>query len=176
MNVTMIGPTIALYKPQIPPNTGNISRLCVALNSFLYIIGKPNFQWDEASLKRAGLDHWKHLQFKWAPRYRDFIQDVGERRIVAVTKSADTTLFDFEFQKEDILLFGNEQMGLPPSLLKTIESRVRIPMFSENVRSLNLSNAAAVAAYEYIKQIETEETKVGLNYKRTYYNSDDKGK
>jgi len=169
MNYTMTGPTIALYKPQIPPNTGNISRLCVALNSALHIIGKPGFQLDEAAVRRAGLDHWQHLQLKKFLRYKDFFNETKDRRIVAITKSAEQTIYDFSFQKDDILLFGNEQMGLPPNLLKRLEYKAKIPMFSENVRSLNLSNAVAIAAYEYIKQVESPEVKEGLNYNRTYY-------
>ncbi len=145
-------PLIALYRPQIPPNTGNIARLCVALATPLAIVGKAAFTWDEKQLRRAGLDHWQDLHFRHFPRWRDFAQEMKERRVIAITKVGEHSLFDFGFAAGDILLFGNETAGLPPSLLCRLSFRVRLPMWGP-VRSLNLSNAVAVTAYEYFRQM-----------------------
>lgn len=159
--------SIALYRPQIPPNTGNISRLCVGLRLPLLVVGRPAFSIEEKDVKRAGLDHWRHLDFTHYRRFADFWRAAEGRRIVAVTKMADKPLWDFGFENDDVLLFGNETAGLPPFLLSRLEYKVRIPMIGP-VRSLNLSNAVAVTAYEAMRQISgsslAEKPK-----KRTYY-------
>jgi len=172
----MNGPVIALYKPQIPPNTGNIARLCVAINSPLYIIGKTPIKWDDSSLKRAGLDHWQSLQFCHDLRLKSFLEKFSLAQCVAVTKSASKTIWEYSFQENEILLFGNETMGLPPALLKIIPRHIKIPMWGESVRSLNLSNSVAITAYEYIRQrsYNTINGEVGLNYARTYYKKERK--
>lgn len=147
----MSTPLIALYRPQIPPNTGNIARLCVGLGVPLAIVGRAAFDWDEKHLKRAGLDHWDHLQFQHFKRWRDFYEKIADRRIVCITKQGENSLFDFSFNKDDVLLFGNETAGLPPSLLKFCRTHLRLPMYGQ-ARSLNLSNAVAVTVYEAFRQ------------------------
>ncbi|MDH4261659.1 MAG: tRNA (cytidine(34)-2'-O)-methyltransferase [Spirochaetia bacterium] len=167
----MINFSIALYKPQIPPNTGNISRLCVALDCDLHIVGKTPIRWDEPTLRRAGLDHWNKLRFEHYPSFKVYYQQNQNRRMIAVTKEASTSLWDFHFQKNDILLFGNETMGLPPKLLKVLNHSLGIPMWGESVRSLNLSNSAAIVAYEAYRQF-TNQSILQPNtqkYKRTYF-------
>ena len=164
----MKGPTIALYRPQIPPNTGNISRLCVAIHSNLIIVGKPAFTIEDKQLKRAGLDHWEHLNFS-QKKFKEFYSENKERRIIPITKEGESCLWDFKFHKTDILLFGNEQKGLPPKALSLYPNSVRIPMSGE-VRSLNLSNAVAILAYEFLRQMNEQEEGVEEKYyERTFY-------
>lgn len=163
--------SIALYRPQIPPNLGNIARLCVALDLKLHVVGQTPIRWDESSLKRAGLDHWKHLRFEHHRRFKDFFREFSGRRIVAVTKSAPETIWDFKYEKGDVFFFGNEQKGLPPALLKMLPHHVRIPMWGEHVRSLNLANAVSIVSYEALRNLagQREIDPAGRSYERTYY-------
>lgn len=163
--------TVALYKPLIPPNTGNIARLCVALNCPLYIIGKTPIRWDDAQLKRAGLDHWEKLQFKHYESWKKFYLNNPQRRIVAVSKESTHHYWDFSFLPDDVLLFGNETSGLPPALLRKMEHSVKIPMWGQGVRSLNLSNSVAVTAYEAYRQFAENKIidKAGITFERTYF-------
>lgn len=163
------GPTVVLHRPQIPQNTGNISRLCVALQSPLIITGRAGFRFDEAAVKRAGLDHWEHLDIAHYPRFRDFSLAHPGRRLIAVTKSGSDSALEFPFAQGDILVFGNETMGLPPALLGILPHHVYLPMFGK-VRSLNLSNCVAVLAYEYIRRVYGKKLVHNREaYPRTYY-------
>lgn len=166
--VNFFGPTIALHRPQIPQNTGNISRLCVALNSPLIITGKAGFSFDEAAVRRAGLDHWEHLRFQHYARFKDFCKANPTRRIVGVTKAGKESALNFKFQSNDILLFGNETAGLPPKLLNSLHFQIHLPMFGP-VRSLNLSNAVAVVAYAYVKSLGPSAAYDPADYPRTYF-------
>jgi tRNA (cytidine/uridine-2'-O-)-methyltransferase len=168
--VGFCGPTIALHRPVIPQNTGNISRLCVAVQSPLIITGRAGFDFDAAAVRRAGLDHWSHLDFTHFPKFKDFYLQNQNRRIIAVTKVAESSALEFNFTEGDILLFGNETMGLPPALLARLAHRVYLPM-SGPVRSLNLSNSVAVVAYAYIRNVVAAAATHGMEtYPRTYYN------
>lgn len=163
------GPTIVLHRPVIPQNTGNISRLCVALQSPLVITGRAGFDFDAAAVRRAGLDHWQHLSFSHFPRFKDFFRQNAGRRLVAVTKAGETSALAFPYAASDILLFGNEIMGLPPALLNRLEHRVYLPM-SGPVRSLNLSNSVAVVAYAYIHRVYGSQARHdSAAYPRTYF-------
>jgi len=172
--------SIALYKPQIPPNTGNISRLCVALDCDLHIVGKTPIRWDEPALKRAGLDHWDKLRFEHFSSFKNYYQKYKYRRVIAVTKEAPVSYWDFSFQDGDIMLLGNETRGLPPKLLKILPHAVAIPMWGEGVRSLNLSNSAAIVAYEACRQFASQNAHASrlanppLHYERTYYKKNQK--
>lgn len=169
-----MGTTIVLYRPQIPPNTGNIARLCVAINTPLIILGKPNFSWDEKQLRRAGLDHWDKLQFRHILRFRDFYQEFSQNRILPISKVGTYSLFEFSFKDGDVLLFGNETAGLPPILLKIFPVSIRIPMWGP-VRSLNLSNSVAIVAYEFYRQYYLRGDKLNeLHPPRTFYKTKDK--
>lgn len=169
---------VALYKPQIPPNTGNIARLCIGLNGQLLIVGKPSFQMDEKSVRRAGIDYWKNLNLIEYHRWKDFINHNQAQRKIIFTKEGKHHLWDYSFLPEDILIFGNEGYGLPPKVLSDFkESSVRIPMWGE-IRSHNLSNSVAIAAYEYMRQLYENKTFVNgkpltrersTPYKRNYY-------
>lgn len=163
-------PEIALYRPQIPPNTGNISRLAVAVGAKLSIVGKAAFSWGDKELRRAGLDHWQDLDFHHYPRFKDFCSAHTSKRILLISKGGQKDYFDHSFEPNDVLLFGNETAGLPPSLMKRPLTSLRIPMWG-NVRSLNLSNSVAIVMYEAIRQ-GMEKGWLGNprhDYLRTYY-------
>ncbi|MDH5721338.1 MAG: tRNA (cytidine(34)-2'-O)-methyltransferase, partial [Spirochaetia bacterium] len=164
-------PLIVLYKPQIPPNTGNVARLCVGIDLPLTILGRPAFSLDEKSLKRAGLDYWEHLRFSHEIRFKNFWRENLNRRKIMFSKESDTNLWDFEFDPNDILIFGNETAGLPPKLLKMGDKTVKIPMRGM-VRSLNLSNAVSIVSYECLRQLSMKglyEFDNKKEYKRMYY-------
>jgi len=161
------GPMVVLHRPQIPQNTGNISRLCVAVESPLVITGKAGFDFSAAAVRRAGLDHWEHLVFQHYSRFKDFYRLHSAHRLIAVTKAGRFSVLDFDFSAGDILLFGNETMGLPPALLKRVSATVQIPMWGP-VRSLNLSNSVAITVYEYLRRVNGSALK-GQEYQRTYY-------
>ncbi len=135
---------VALHQPTIPPNTGNIARQCVGMSVMLHIIGPAGFAMDEASLRRAGLDHWKHLNWKLHAGPEDFLSWVGERRVWAITKFGKRRVDEPDYRDEDLLLFGSEVSGLPPAWLERWSDRtVRIPMPGP-IRSYNLASAVAL--------------------------------
>ncbi|MES0490813.1 MAG: tRNA (cytidine(34)-2'-O)-methyltransferase [Leptospirales bacterium] len=170
-------PVIALYRPQIPPNTGNIGRLCVAIQSPLYIVGRSPILLDQKSVRRAGLDYWQFVDVHKVERFKHFYEQMESRRIVAFTKSSGensgknrcVNVWDFTFKKGDVLLFGNETAGLPPRLLKLVKNHVYIPMWGQEIRSLNLANSVSIAAYEYLRQIVPAQLRDGIDVERTYY-------
>lgn len=148
---------VVLYQPEIPPNTGNIGRSCVAVGAKLWLIEPLGFQIDEKQLRRAGLDYWPHLVWEavanWEELTARLAEPLARRRLWLFTKTASRLYTSAAFQKGDILLFGNESSGLPADLLaRYSEYALRLPM-REQVRSLNLSAAAAVAMYEAVRQI-----------------------
>lgn len=156
----MRGPSLVLYRPQIPPNTGNIARLSMATNSRLLIVGKAAFDISHKAAQRAGLDYWQQVNLSLYPQFKSFYQNEVQQkssRMVAISKEGKTSLFDFRFSAHDLLIFGNETAGLPPKFLKLCPESVRIPMWQNN-RSLNLSNAAAVTSYFYMAQLFDKET------------------
>lgn len=147
---------IALYKPEIPPNTGNISRLCVGIKAHLHIIGKPAFDMSEKAVRRAGLDHWKKLDLAFHTEWDAFLETVPDKsRIFLITKFGQTTYYANSFVRNDYLVFGNETSGLPQNIHSNVDDsqKLKIPMLNETVRSLNLSNSVAVVAYEAVRQI-----------------------
>ena len=152
---------IALYKPEIPPNTGNISRLSVCTGSRLHIIGKPSFSMDEASVRRAGLDYWDRLDLHLHEDWDEFLKCVSRgrcesRTILLLSKYGNRPYVAHRYERDDILVFGRETSGLPDFILKSIgathpERILRIPVV-DDCRSLNLSNAVAVVLYEALRQ------------------------
>lgn len=165
------GPTIVLHRPQIPQNTGNVSRLCVALNSELIITGKAGFEFDSAAVRRAGLDHWPHLRFTHHQRFVDFYRANKGRRLLGISKAGTASALEFRYEKGDVLVFGNETMGLPPSLFSRVDQTLALPMFGP-VRSLNLANSVAVVAYAWLQKVYGAALQVdSTRYPRTYYRS-----
>ena len=155
----MVSPlfNIVLVSPEIPGNTGNIGRTCVALDLRLILIRPLGFDLDEKSVRRAGLDYWKHVRLAQYPNWRDFEEKESppEDQIFLLTKSAPTPHYRGNYSCGCYLVLGSESRGLPPDLLERHRSRLyRLPIFSEHVRSLNLGNAACAVAYEAIRQIK----------------------
>src|SRR6476660_6385934 len=143
---------VVLYQPEIPPNTGHIGRTCVAVGAKLWLVKPLGFQIDEKQLRRAGLDYWPHLEWEavdnWDELTKKLTEPLGQSRIWLLTKTAPRPYTAATFEKTDILVFGSESAGLPPELLAQYADRtLRIPMRRE-VRSLNLSAAAAAVIYE----------------------------
>ncbi len=145
---------IALYQPEIPPNTGNIIRLCANFGNRLHLIEPLGFELDNKRLRRAGLDYKEWAGVERHSDYASFIENTRPQRIWALTTKARQCLHQVDFAPGDMLLFGPETRGLPADILQDITERywLRIPMQPQS-RSLNLSNAAAIACYEVWRQL-----------------------
>src|SRR5678815_3438917 len=129
---------VTLVEPEIPPNTGNIARLCAALNVPLHIVGVTGFRMDDRAVRRAGLDYWPHVQLSKHTNLESLYQSLPRARFVYLTTKADRSYTDWAFQPEDCLVFGPETRGLPEDLLRQNWNHcLRIPMPNPNVRSLN---------------------------------------
>lgn len=146
---------IALYQPEIPPNTGNILRLCANTGAVLHLIQPLGFHLDERSLRRAGLDYSELADLRLHANLDALRAVLPDHRLIALTTRAQQTHAGFEFRASDILLFGPESRGLPTDVLDSIppDQQLRLPM-RPGVRSLNLSNAVAVAVYEAWRQLD----------------------
>jgi tRNA (cytidine/uridine-2'-O-)-methyltransferase len=148
---------IALYEPEIPPNTGNIIRLCANIGAQLHLIQPLGFALDDQKLRRAGLDYHEFSQVitheHWDAFHQHHATAFEQQRIFACTTKGHTRYSDAKFQAGDVLLFGPESRGLPINIINNLpaENRLRIPM-QINSRSLNLSNAVAIIAYEACRQ------------------------
>jgi tRNA (cytidine/uridine-2'-O-)-methyltransferase len=148
---------VVLYQPEIPPNTGNIGRSCVAVGAKLWLIKPLGFQINEKELRRAGLDYWPHLEWQAVENWDELVSHLAEpinrQRLWLFTKTSSRLYTSAAFEKGDILLFGSESCGLPEELRSRHAGQtLRLPMRPE-VRSLNLSATAAVAMYEAVRQI-----------------------
>jgi tRNA (cytidine/uridine-2'-O-)-methyltransferase len=141
---------IALYQPEIPPNTGNIMRLCANTGAKLHLIYPLGFTMDDKKMRRAGLDYQEWVAIQHYESWEVFIAAHQSRRIFACTSKGTDEYSVHEYQKEDLFLFGPETRGLPEEIWKHHQA-IRIPMVA-NSRSLNLSNAAAVILYEALRQ------------------------
>jgi tRNA (cytidine/uridine-2'-O-)-methyltransferase len=143
---------LVLYQPEIPQNTGNIGRTCVAVGAKLWLIRPLGFRVDDRSLKRAGMDYWQHLDWEVVDSLDDVRQRLPAAQIWCLTKTATRIVWEADFKPGDILLFGSESCGLPPSILNENPARnLKLPM-SDLVRSLNLASTANTVAYEAIRQ------------------------
>ena len=147
---------IALWEPEIPPNTGNIARLCAATGCPLHLIGPLGFRIDEKSLRRAGLDYWESVELYRHDTVADFentLQSHGAR-IYCLSAHAQRPYTKIPFRVGDGLIFGAETRGLPPEVLERYgEQSYTIPMVSGKVRSLNLATAAGIVVYEGLRQL-----------------------
>jgi tRNA (cytidine/uridine-2'-O-)-methyltransferase len=145
---------VALLEPEIPPNTGNIARLCAATGSVLHLIGRLGFRLDERSLRRAGVDSWLAVQIKRHATIGDFEAACSSSRLFCFSAHASMPYSRVAYQDGDCLLFGNESAGLPAGLLQRhAERTVCIPMPAGQVRSLNLATAVGIALYEALRQV-----------------------
>jgi len=148
---------IVLHEPQIPPNTGNIGRTCVAVGARLWLIRPLGFEISEKQVRRAGLDYWPHLDWQvldnWDALAAELATPLAAGRAWFFTKRAQQLYTEVAYQPGDMLVFGSETRGLPPELLDRYPTQaVRIPS-RPVVRSLNLSAAAAAGIYEAVRQI-----------------------
>ena len=150
---------VALWEPEIPPNTGNIARLCAATGAVLHLIGRLGFRLDGRSLRRAGLDYWDAVQIQRHGSYNDFEKSWLEtggalERIFAYSTKGALNYTQVNYQKGDCLLFGGETYGLPAEMLARFGDRVlTIPMPAGKVRSLNLATATGIGLYEALRQL-----------------------
>lgn len=144
---------VALLEPEIAPNTGNVIRLCANTGCRLHLIEPLGFDLEERKLRRAGLDYHELTVIQTHPDFQTFSQHLGTRRLFAFTTKAGRCYSEAAFRPGDVLLFGPETRGLPAELLESLpdERKLRLPMMPGN-RSLNLSNAVAVAVYEAWRQ------------------------
>jgi tRNA (cytidine/uridine-2'-O-)-methyltransferase len=143
---------VALIEPQIPPNTGNIARLCAATDSSLHLIGELGFSLDDRDLRRAGLDYWEHVDIWNHPEWREFRNAISRDRCLYFSARAENSLWDAVIPANACLVFGNETQGMPDRILEKHPERCyRIPMEGP-VRSLNLANAVSVVLYEGLRQ------------------------
>lgn len=145
---------IVLFEPEIPQNTGNIGRTCVAVDAKLWLVRPLGFRLDERRLRRAGMDYWQHLDWEIVADWDTLQQRLAGRPMWLMTKTGQRSYTTADFARGDVLVFGSESRGLPPSLLQAGPQRcLRIPM-REEARSLNLACSVAVAAYETLRQIQ----------------------
>lgn len=143
---------VVLVEPEIPPNTGAIARTCAATRSPLHLVGKLGFHIDEHSVRRAGLDYWHLVDLHQHASFEQFEETYPDARLHLFTSHAPTSYLDVELTPGDALVFGKESVGLHPDLLARHPDRlVGIPTLGE-VRSLNLSNAVAIALYEALRR------------------------
>lgn len=147
---------IVLVEPEIPPNTGNIGRLCVGLDISLFLVGKLGFSLKNKYLKRAGLDYWEHLKYYRYSSLKELQKEFPDSTFYYFSKKAKKIYYEAIFKNGDFFVFGKETKGLPEQLLeKNKENSLKIPMRGET-RSLNLSNSVAIVAYEAFRQINWE--------------------
>lgn len=143
---------VVLYQPDIPQNTGNIGRTCVAVGAKLWLVRPLGFQLDEKHLRRAGMDYWQHLDWEAVDHWGELEQKLAGRNFWYVENPAGRLLWQAEFAPGDVLVFGSETRGLPPSILDDQRHRtVQLPMRPE-VRSLNLASTVNTAVYEAVRQ------------------------
>lgn len=143
---------IVLFEPEMPANTGNIGRTCVATNSTLHLIEPLGFRLTSKELRRAGMDYWEHLDVRRYMNYAEFLEKNPNAKIWMATTKAKKTYSEAQFGPNDYLMFGKESAGIPEEILVDNEDTcIRIPML-DKVRSLNLSNSVSIVLYEALRQ------------------------
>ena len=151
---------IVLFEPEIPANTGNIGRTCVATNTRLHLIEPLGFRLNEKNLKRAGMDYWEHLDVTTYIDYRDFMEKNPGAKIYMATTKSPNLYTDVKYEPDCYIMFGKESAGIPEEiLLEHKETAVRIPML-DHIRSLNLGNSVAIVLYEALRQQGFKELKL----------------
>jgi tRNA (cytidine/uridine-2'-O-)-methyltransferase len=145
---------VVLVEPEIPPNTGNVARLCAATHSRLHLIEPLGFKLDDAQLKRAGMDYWQHVEWRCWESWPAFAESLPATARLWLVESRGPRIYsDASFESADYLVFGRETAGLPQALLDEHRERwLRIPMLNPNARSLNLSNCVALVLFEALRQ------------------------
>jgi tRNA (cytidine/uridine-2'-O-)-methyltransferase len=144
---------VALVEPEIPPNTGNIARLCAATHTGLHIVGATGFRMDDRTLKRSGLDYWSEVDLHRHIDLDGLYAHLSDSRFLFITTKAERLYTDWEYTANDCLVFGRETRGLPEDLLHANWDRcLTIPMPNKNVRSLNLATSVGIVLYEALRQ------------------------
>lgn len=144
---------IVLVEPEIPPNTGSIARLCGATDMVLDLVHPLGFSVDDKHLKRAGLDYWPHVRINNWESLDAFLAAHDERKLFFFTTKVERPFFEADFPPGSCLIFGKETKGLPMDIIELYKDRCyTIPMFNDNIRSLNLAMCAGIVLYEAIRQ------------------------
>ncbi len=160
---------IVLHEPEMPANTGNIGRTCVATGSRLHLIGPLGFLINDKTLKRAGLDYWKDLDVTIYDDYADFMSKNPGAKIYMATTKARKSYTHVKFEDDCYIMFGKESAGIPEEILvNNQENCIRIPMVGE-IRSLNLSNSVAIVLYEALRQNNFENMNLEGNLHRLHW-------
>ncbi len=147
---------VALYKPEIHPNTGNIARLCAANGIALHLVGNLGFRIDHRSVRRAGLDYWPYVDLRREKNLDELRVSLSTSRLLFFSARGQRGYTDVEYRRGDCLVFGPESCGLPDQVLSMNREWVfKIPMLTSHVRSLNLAAAVAIAVYEALRQFES---------------------
>jgi tRNA (cytidine/uridine-2'-O-)-methyltransferase len=153
MNQTTPQLHVALIEPEIPPNTGNIARLCAATYTPLHLVGKLGFRIDDKAVQRAGLDYWDEVEILRHLNIEALYEALPDCRFLYLSTKGEHLYSDFKFQPNDCLVFGRETRGLPEDLLRTNWERcLTIPMPNKNIRSLNLATSVGIVLYEALRQ------------------------
>lgn len=146
--------TVTLFEPKIPPNTGNIARLCGANNVKLDLVGNLGFDIEDKYLKRAGLDYWDHIKWEYFPSIDEYCLNAFQNKFHLLTTKSKNVYTDRVFTKNDIIIFGSETAGISENILNEYpENACTIPMINKNIRSLNLATSVGIVLYEAIRQI-----------------------
>jgi len=145
---------VALVEPEIPPNTGNIARLCAATFTPLHLVGKLGFRTDDKAVRRAGLDYWSEVQIQHHLNIESLQAELPYSRFLYFTTKSKLVYTDFQYLRGDCLVFGSETRGLPEGLLRANWDRaLKIPMPNDRVRSLNLATSVGIVLYEALRQV-----------------------
>ena len=148
------GLSVALIEPEIPPNTGNIARLCGATFTPLHLVGKLGFRTDDKAVRRAGLDYWNEVEIHYHLNIEALYAALPQTRFLYFTTKAERRYTSFEYEAGDCLVFGSETRGLPEDLLRANWDRaLTIPMPNPRVRSLNLATSVGIVLYEALRQL-----------------------
>ncbi|MBL6875854.1 MAG: tRNA (cytidine(34)-2'-O)-methyltransferase [Chitinophagales bacterium] len=145
---------IVLIEPEIPNNTGNIGRLCLAVGAKLHLVKPYGFELSDSRLKRAGLDYWKHIEVQEYGNMESFFRINQTKPMVYFSSHGKKDFWDIPFEADMFLVFGKESKGLGADVLeKNLENTYKIPLHSKEIRSLNLANAVGIVAYEGMRQL-----------------------
>lgn len=145
---------VVLVEPQIPPNTGNIARLCAASGCHMILVGELGFRLDDATMRRAGLDYWEHVSWEHRPNLEQFFAELPPETFHLLTTHSERPYTDLPVVAGDYLIFGKETAGLPRPLLEQHPRQCyTIPMAGRGVRSLNLSSAVAIVVYDALRRL-----------------------